>query len=96
MKDSALQAARPRASYDIAREIADMLFLGEVEGVGGGDGDGEAAAEGGGSATGETWTGLSDIGNGLESGEALVEASVAGVVAKGGEERPSERVEVPA
>ncbi|CAN0491051.1 unnamed protein product, partial [Hapterophycus canaliculatus] len=31
MKASALQAARPRASYDIAREIADMLFLDEVE-----------------------------------------------------------------
>lgn len=40
MKDNALRAARPRASYDIAREIADMLFLEEGEGEGeGGDGD---------------------------------------------------------
>lgn len=27
MKSNALKAARPKASYDIAREIADMLFL---------------------------------------------------------------------
>lgn len=40
MKDNALRAARPRASYDIAREIADMLFLEDEgeEGSGGGDG----------------------------------------------------------
>lgn len=27
MRANALRAARPRASYDIAREIADMIFL---------------------------------------------------------------------
>lgn len=33
MKASALQAARPKASYQIAREIADMLFPENGEGV---------------------------------------------------------------
>ncbi|CAN0220351.1 unnamed protein product, partial [Laminaria digitata] len=36
MKGNALRAARPRASYDIAREIADMLFLEDEESIGAG------------------------------------------------------------
>lgn len=46
MKGNALKAARPRASYDIAREIADMLFLADGEGAGAGDyGDKDEAYE---------------------------------------------------
>lgn len=60
MKENAFQAARPKASYDIAREIADMLFVegaGDDDGSDGGGGssdsdgsssDGSAGAAGGG------------------------------------------------
>lgn len=44
MKASALQAARPRASYDIASEIADMLFLDDAQEEGRtGGGEGKAS-----------------------------------------------------
>ena len=33
MKAAALKAARPRATYDIAREIADMIFVEEENGT---------------------------------------------------------------
>lgn len=86
MKDSALRAARPRASYDIAREIADMLFV--DDGV-----SGEAPpAAGSGGETG----GLSGEWNGVEEGEAGGAAAEVVGVAKGAGERAPERIGVPA
>lgn len=84
MKESALTAARPRASYDIAREIADMLFL--DDGVSGGE-----TAESDGS-------GLEGYGEALMAAGESGGGAAAGTGAKGGssEERAPERIEVPA
>lgn len=94
MKDSALQAARPRASYDIAREIADMLFL--DDGV---SASGEEAATAEAGSGGEM--GGAAVGNGVGYGygEALMEAGdgrAAAAAVAGSEERAPERVEIPA
>ncbi|CAM9342639.1 unnamed protein product [Pylaiella littoralis] len=82
MKGSALQAARPRASYDIAREIADMLFLDEAVDV---DVDVDED-ENGGRARAEEGSGGGEVGfvdlaaevgelDGLEHEEAVMEAA---------------------
>lgn len=93
MKDSALHAARPSASYDIAREIADMLFL---------DDDGESSEEPPAGESGGKVGGLSDDGDGdgdgVDYGEAGGWGAAAAVAAgaKGSGERAPERVGVPA
>ncbi|CAB1111959.1 GT28 [Ectocarpus sp. CCAP 1310/34] len=101
MKDCALQAARPRASYDIAREIADMLFL---DADGGGHGEPEAVVANSGGWAGAMHTAMGGGGapqNGLEQEQqAIMETAgrsgwEGGGGGGGGGERAPERKKVP-
>lgn len=100
MKNNALQAARPKASYDIAREIADMLFLedddddDDVSDQDYDDGNGDVAYEaameagdgvGGGARQVEGWAREGAVGGGGGLEEGAWAAEKSGSIAEGAE-----------
>lgn len=100
MKDCALQAARPRASYDIAREIADMLFLDEDSGAGNIEPEAVVAHIGGWAGAMHTaMGGGGGLQDGLEQEQQAMMETAGGLgweEGGGGGETAPERVKVPA